>query len=97
MDLHSVHAKCFFLLFTNYTKHFITLATFTHSHIHTHIYTLMAEAALKGSDLLIRSHAAFPNKSATQYFCAQSSTLIHTSMEQPSGAIWGSVSCQGII
>ena len=70
-----------------HSKHFYT--TCQYSPIHTHIHTLMAEAAMQGANLLIRSDTAIPIQSTRQCFYAHSHTFTHT---QPLGVIWSSLS-----
>ena len=45
----------------------------------------MAEAAMKGADLLIRCSAPLSVQSALHFLCS----VIHTPMEHTSGEIWG--------
>lgn len=73
---------------------FTTLAPHSILHTHTHIHALMNTlAALQGANLLIRSDTALSIQSTPQYFYTQPFTHTHTPMEQPQGAIRGSVSC----
>lgn len=59
------------------------------SNAHVHSYTY-------GAALLTRSARTPPCRSLKLYFHIQPWTHTHTQMEQPLGAIWGSVSCQRI-
>ena len=61
----------------------------TCQHSHTHIHTLMAETAVQGANLLIRSNSMILIQGTLQCFKC---SFTHTLMTQPSGAIWGSVS-----
>lgn len=75
-------------------KVYNTCTTFNTSHTHTHIHALMNTlAALQGANLLIRSDTALSIQSTPQNFYTQPFTHTHTPMEQPQGAIRGSVSC----
>ncbi len=64
-------------MFCNISSTKNTYNTSQHSPIHTQIHTQIQAASLQSVKLLIRN----------------SHTHIHTPVEQPSGAIWGSVSC----
>ena len=47
---------------TDHSKHML------HSPVHAHIQSLMAEGAMQGADLLIRSDAVLSIQSAPEYF-----------------------------
>ena len=90
---------------TAFIQHFSSLpatqstsTTLVSIHPFSHIYTLMAEAAMQGASLLIRRDIALFIQSVSQCVsCSLTPSLSHTLthtlntlMVQPSGAKWGS-------